>query len=204
MLPHSATLTTYLSCWSFMAFSLDVRDVETRRVHLTHKRRHLPRRGAGGNLMQSPATASSAAAPICQRAAAVTASLALATATELGTASIMGKSLSESPNTATSSGVRPKARASSSAAQPLSQPVGRTSNRRTRLLGNTSESSGTSAATRSRSSASSSRERALQIFALYTGASSTTGRQGASSPLSHALPPDSMARRTRSGSLVTQ
>ena len=34
--------------------SLDVRDTRTRRICLTHKRRYLPRRGAGGNLMQSP------------------------------------------------------------------------------------------------------------------------------------------------------
>ena len=34
--------------------SLDVRDTRTHRIHLTHKRRHLPRRGAGGDLMQSP------------------------------------------------------------------------------------------------------------------------------------------------------
>ena len=34
--------------------SLDVRDTRARHICLTHKRRHLPRRGAGGNLVQSP------------------------------------------------------------------------------------------------------------------------------------------------------
>ena len=33
--------------------SLGVRDARTRRICLAHKRRHLPRRGAGGNLVQS-------------------------------------------------------------------------------------------------------------------------------------------------------